>query len=399
MALIQQQVDQIEQIRISQEEVKVVFLRGVNFSQEIGASDWRIGLCLPEFGFHAYIFGRGMCSSALPAGVEIFAPKASGWPIIGALQLFITYFLKLWQVSPAIVICNPGIFLLGNFYKLARPHIKLILDIRSTPVESRGVTSRWQHLAFRLSLRSPWYDGISVITTGMLAELRRDFGLNKCLPTAIWGSAYDDKIFTAPLAQHVPAQMQALQGKFILMFHGSLSPNRGLDQVIRCLHILNERNVNDVVLVLIGKGAAHSQLVQLAAEQQVSAQVICLPPMPHLNLPGYVACADLGLDPLPDHPWWRNQSALKVYEYLAMGKPVLATDLPCHRNISEAVLLLPDNRPETIAEAILNFRGLTAENQASLHQTALTDSRRHTWRARARSLACFLRSDILKESR
>jgi glycosyltransferase involved in cell wall biosynthesis len=93
---------------------------------------------------------------------------------------------------------------------------------------------------------------------------------------------------------------------------------------------------------------------------------------------------------LPDHPWWHYQDPLKVHEYLAMGKPILATDLPCHRNISEAVILVPDNRPSTLAEAIRRIKRLPIQEKTRLSNIARQDAQQHTWRAKAQALARFL---------
>jgi glycosyltransferase involved in cell wall biosynthesis len=42
---------------------------------------------------------------------------------------------------------------------------------------------------------------------------------------------------------------------------------------------------------------------------------------------------DVGIIPLPDHPYWRFQSPLKLLEYLAMEKVVILTDIPAHRAV------------------------------------------------------------------
>jgi glycosyltransferase involved in cell wall biosynthesis len=147
--------------------------------------------------------------------------------------------------------------------------------------------------------------------------------------------------------------------------------------------------------VLIGEGLAARALEDLARDLDVMDMIEFHKFIPHEDLPAVLARADLGFDLLPDHPWWRNQSALKVQEYLAMGKPVLATDLPCHRNISDAVILLPNNDPSMIADAIEDFRNLPASEHRRLSALALQDSRTRTWRAKAETLSKFIQEQIL----
>ena len=76
-----------------------------------------------------------------------------------------------------------------------------------------------------------------------------------------------------------------------------------------------------------------------------------------------------------------------------MGIPVLATDLPCHRAISDAVILIPDNQPETIAsriEKLINDQSLN-----NLRSVAIEDAKIHTWKTRAETLSAFIMNVVL----
>ena len=42
---------------------------------------------------------------------------------------------------------------------------------------------------------------------------------------------------------------------------------------------------------------------------------------------------DVAIIPLPLLPDWKNQCPLKLLEYLSMGKFVLLTDIPAHREV------------------------------------------------------------------
>lgn len=369
---------------------RIVFLRGVDFSNPVGASDWRIALHMGEFGFSTTVLGRGTLPAALPEGVELVSVPASRLPVLGTLALSYLCTLQTLRRSPDIIMVNPYLASTGALCKAADSRTRLVLDIRTIPVELHGCAGRLQHAYFDAVLRSHFFDACSVISEGMLDALDRQFGLRARVPTVAWGSGFDDEIFV-PAAEGCGIRKRpGLDGRFVLMFHGSLSPTRGLDEVIRGLRLLRDRGERDVHLVLIGHGAAESRLTDLAMKLKVGDQVWCIPPVMHEAIPNWIAAADLGLDPLPDHPWWRHQGPLKVYEYLAMGKPVLATDLPCHRNISEAVILVPDNRPTTLAAAILHIKHLPVQQRQRLSKVARQDAQQHTWRAKAQALALFL---------
>jgi glycosyltransferase involved in cell wall biosynthesis len=231
----------------------------------------------------------------------------------------------------------------------------------------------------------------------MLTKLDQQYHIKKRYPTVVWESGYDDEVFYPISENSLDKILPGLEGKFKIMFHGSLSMKRGLDMAIQALRILRDRGIDDVIIVYIGQGNAQNFLKQLVRDENLTEQVFFFPPIPHQSLPSIINCADLGMDPLPDHPWWNNQSPLKVYEYLGMGIPVLATDIPCHRNISDSVLLLSDHTPASFARKIIEYRSLTKQQKDHLRECALKDSQKYTWRARAEILAGFLHS-VLDDS-
>lgn len=67
------------------------------------------------------------------------------------------------------------------------------------------------------------------------------------------------------------------------------------------------------------------------------------------------ASAGIGISPLRDLPNYRHSLPTKVIEYLALGLPVVATDLPGTRAVTEgweAVWLVPPGDTEAMAEAL-----------------------------------------------
>jgi glycosyltransferase involved in cell wall biosynthesis len=69
--------------------------------------------------------------------------------------------------------------------------------------------------------------------------------------------------------------------------------------------------------------------------------------------------ASVGLAPLLDLPNYRNSQPTKILEYLAVGLPVVASDLPGTRDLVEdldAVFLVPAGNAEAMANAITRAR-------------------------------------------
>jgi glycosyltransferase involved in cell wall biosynthesis len=68
-----------------------------------------------------------------------------------------------------------------------------------------------------------------------------------------------------------------------------------------------------------------------------------------------IAAADVCVCPFPKLPALEYAYALKIPEYLAMGKVVVATDLECNRGLirnEENGILTTDNSPEELCGAL-----------------------------------------------
>jgi glycosyltransferase involved in cell wall biosynthesis len=78
-------------------------------------------------------------------------------------------------------------------------------------------------------------------------------------------------------------------------------------------------------------------------------------PVDYLDVPKYIAMSNVGIVPLPNHPYWRHQCPLNLLEYLAMGKVVILTDIPANRLVvgdKECGIYLSSVKPIEIAKVI-----------------------------------------------
>jgi glycosyltransferase involved in cell wall biosynthesis len=75
-----------------------------------------------------------------------------------------------------------------------------------------------------------------------------------------------------------------------------------------------------------------------------------LGPKPYAELPRYVAAFDVGLIPYVSNAYTRSCFPLKLYEYLAAGKPVVASGLPELAGMEPDVVLA--NEPASFVEAV-----------------------------------------------
>ncbi len=109
----------------------------------------------------------------------------------------------------------------------------------------------------------------------------------------------------------------------------------------------------DWTLVVVGTLVGHRDLLLPIASLP---NVIVRDPEPRPCVLAMMRASDVCLVPHLDTPLTRAMSPLKIYEYLAAGAPVVATDLPPMRGISSRCLLVDNGAP--LAGPVLNARAL-----------------------------------------
>lgn len=124
----------------------------------------------------------------------------------------------------------------------------------------------------------------------------------------------------------------------------------------------------DLQIVLVGPAPNREYLKPVSSHPNVYVR-------PQVGRSELVAClrnSDIGLLAHHRTPLTEAMSPLKVYEYLAAGCPVLATDLPPIRRISDRVLLAPDvaSLAELVSTALTLGRWEEASRQAFINQNS-----------------------------
>ncbi len=119
--------------------------------------------------------------------------------------------------------------------------------------------------------------------------------------------------------------------KKIVLMQGGLSAGRNLKALVDAMRYVQNQ---DVVLVVLGDGILLRSLEKLAQQRGIAGRVYFHNAVPQSNLLEFTAAADVGVIPyqatcLNNHYCTPN----KLYEFIAAGLPILATDLPEIRKV------------------------------------------------------------------
>jgi glycosyltransferase involved in cell wall biosynthesis len=119
----------------------------------------------------------------------------------------------------------------------------------------------------------------------------------------------------------------------VLGFVGSLIRWQGIEPLLDALAALRRDGV-DLSLVVVGDGTIRGALEEKTHALGLSSAVRFVGPVPFDEVPSYIAGFDLGYSgQLPLQLGGMYHSPLKLYEYLAMAKPVVAASYDDARQV------------------------------------------------------------------
>lgn len=182
-----------------------------------------------------------------------------------------------------------------------------------------------------------------------------------------------------------PRRMPSSEDPFVIGFTGSLKPWHGLEYLLRAMRDLCCVDGERYRLVIVGKGPMQQWIEGFIAGAGIGDHVSMLGWVDYADLPEAIAGFDVAVAPYPDHQDFYF-SPLKVFEYMAMGLPVVASNVgqiqQIVRHQRNGLLVAPES-PAAIASAIRALRSDT-DLKCRLGKAARTTSLNNTWSDNAR---------------
>lgn len=113
----------------------------------------------------------------------------------------------------------------------------------------------------------------------------------------------------------------------VLFFMGWLYEFSGVKDVARGL-IEVVREQPRLKFLVVGDGDGYAELCRMRDVEELRGRLILTGRQPYEKIPQYLAAADVCLLPFHRNQVTEHVVPIKVYEYMAAGKPVIATELP-----------------------------------------------------------------------
>jgi glycosyltransferase involved in cell wall biosynthesis len=225
-------------------------------------------------------------------------------------------------------------------------------------------------------------EGYVTITDGLAVELVGRFGVRGALATIPDGVRMEpNRRFARPRQSESP----------VVTYAGHLYPWKGVDVLLRALALLPK-----VRGIIVGGHPAEGDLMRLqalASTLGIQDRVSFTGFVHRSEVAGLLEQADVLVIPHTATPVSeRYASPLKLFEYMAAGKPIVASDVSSIREVlrdGENACLVRSADPEALASGIANVLG-DQQLAERIARSAFEEASAYTWARRAERLDALL---------
>jgi hypothetical protein len=161
-------------------------------------------------------------------------------------------------------------------------------------------------------------------------------------------------------------RLGAADGDVVALYLGAHGLSHGLDTVVDAAALLADAPGAPVRIAMVGEGANRSAL-EAQVDRLGLKNVIMHPGVPRDEVPDLLAAADICLVPLRDLPLFSTFIPSKIFEYFAVGKPVIGAvrgEAAAILRDGGALVIEPGN-PAALAEAVAELAG-DADRRAAM---------------------------------
>jgi len=330
---------------------------------------WNELIALRDSGYEPVAIcpqGDGFDSASFERREEINIYRYAQTPASGSRLSYVReYATALWRIRmlarrvagnrgfDVVQASNPPDFLLVAVRFLRRRGTRMIFDHHDLTPElflarfggDRGIAYRLMLLLERLSYHLA---DVALATNESYRLIALERGRKR--PEDVFVVRSDPELTRF---QPLPGDPALKRGRrYLLSFVGQIEPQDGLDHAVRALAHLAERR-DDWHAGFAGEGSALDDVRRLTAQLGLDDEVECVGWLQDAELQRLLCSSDICLVPDPKTPLSDASTLVKIAEYMAMSRPIVAYDLKESRvSAGAAALYARPNDPADFARAI-----------------------------------------------
>ncbi len=194
--------------------------------------------------------------------------------------------------------------------------------------------------------------------------------------TQVLRAGVDTKQFRHTESNTVRKQYGIRKEDFVFFFMGWLYHFSGLKEVALQLAGTENRNLK---LLIVGEGDGYDELQTIRVEHDLQDRVILTGKKPYQEIPSLIAAADICLLPAyTAESIMQDIVPIKMYEYMAVGKPVISTKLPgVMKEFGENNGVVYVDKPEDVIEKAMEL--IQNGSLKELGSKARKFTKRYSW--------------------
>jgi glycosyltransferase involved in cell wall biosynthesis len=307
-------------------------------------------------------------------------------------------FVYLWKTAQLVVLNKPDVLIFrhaGNmqlfltifFLSLFYPTILEINAVSS--IENRNGASRVKNLFERLTI---WSVSHCFAVSSIVKEHVVNYLGVKEDKVSVIENGVDTEKFSMDKYDSIEKKNLHLDDYFIIGFVGTFKPWHGFDYLIELMHALKS-DYFDIKLLAVGDSRERQMYEKKIIEKGLADSFIFTGHIQHVDIPKYISVMDITIAPHDRNSFKSiggfHGSPLKIFEYMAMEKPVIATPIGQIKDIIEDDIsgcLIFSDQIDEVKRAVIklyedkNYRDSLGKNARNVVMT------NYTWEINARKI-------------
>lgn len=356
---------------------------------------WTMAEALMRAGDRVTLFPPRYRSSLIPRSARVCPIPLIPCRLIRPCSYVVLSFLRaLWQAAatrPDIVyyrwMLSPHPLMLAKLLGA-----RCVCEVNGDPVPEwsnraggwlRGLTHGLARWAFTRC------DRIVVLTEGLKQELVHRYAV-PAERIAVLPSGTDTQVFTPREVMACRREVGVAHEGPCIGFVGSFYRYQGLSYLLDAMTLIRQA-CPDARLLLVGDGTAAAELKAQAAHLGLTPSIQWTGRVPYERVPYFIGAMTVCVAPFRGDRG--ETSPVKIFDYLACGRPVVASAIPCVEAafpVQSGVQLVPPNDSAFLAAAIMALLNDPAACAAMGTEGRRFVERRFSWAQIVASLRIWL---------
>ncbi len=187
--------------------------------------------------------------------------------------------------------------------------------------------------------------------------------------------------------------------RFVVAYAGGFQSLRGLDTLVRATAAARKK-IPNILLLLMGQGDREAFLIRECKSLNLEGHVVFTGWIPLDEMMRRLRRSDVCVIPHNVNPHTNTTIPHKLFQYMALGKPVIATPtVPIKRIVEETAcgIIVPDGSAEEMANAVIRLTDRRLAARLGENGRKAVGTRYH-WEADSKRLVELYRSPMLADN-